>query len=389
MQKFTILVLDAAQRSALAVVRSLGKHSELRIYTAEAAETALAGESRYSDKFLDCPSSEHQPKLFIDWLRETQREYGFDLVIPVTEITSQLILCSKDNLGPLPTPFAEYEQVLQLAHKGNLVTLALSLGLKCPQSQHFNCRAEMDPNSIQYPIVIKPFQSRLFKDNIWINTTVGIIYNRDALNRYFDKHTYLDHSGFMLQEYILGHGAGIFCLYNKGQATAFFAHKRLREKPPQGGVSVLCESQHVSPELQEFAQKLLNAANWHGVAMVEFRIDQNGNAYLMEVNTRFWGSLQLSIDSGLDFPWLLVAQSLELQHQVPSTYKVGQKLRWLLGDLDSLYLYVKSTASLKLKLKRFLSFFLPDFTHTKHEINRISDFKPAIHEMKCYVKSLF
>jgi predicted ATP-grasp superfamily ATP-dependent carboligase len=162
----------------------------------------------------------------------------------------------------------------------------------------------------------------------------------------------------------------------------------LREKPPQGGVSVLCESQAVSPELQEFAQKLLDAANWHGVAMVEFRIDQNGNAYLMEVNTRFWGSLQLSIDSGLDFPWLLVAQSLGLTHQIPQNYKIGQKLRWLLGDLDSLYLYLKSTATLKLKLKRFLSFFIPDFIHTKHEINRISDFKPAIHEIKCYVKSL-
>ena len=25
----------------------------------------------------------------------------------------------------------------------------------------------------------------------------------------------------------------------------------------------------------------------------------------MEINTRFWGSLQLAVDAGVDFPWLL------------------------------------------------------------------------------------
>jgi len=40
--------------------------------------------------------------------------------------------------------------------------------------------------------------------------------------------------------------------------------------------------------------------------MVEFRVDaRDGTAKLMEVNPRFWGSLQLSILSGADFPYLL------------------------------------------------------------------------------------
>lgn len=44
---------------------------------------------------------------------------------------------------------------------------------------------------------------------------------------------------------------------------------------------------------------------WHGVAMVEFKVTADGTAYLMEINGRFWGSLQLAIDAGVDFRWLL------------------------------------------------------------------------------------
>jgi predicted ATP-grasp superfamily ATP-dependent carboligase len=52
---------------------------------------------------------------------------------------------------------------------------------------------------------------------------------------------------------------------------------------------------------------LLGQFDWQGVAMVEFKVEANtGTPYLLEVNGRFWGSLQLAIDAGVDFPALLV-----------------------------------------------------------------------------------
>jgi hypothetical protein len=74
----------------------------------------------------------------------------------------------------------------------------------------------------------------------------------------------------------------------------------LREKPPSGGVSVLSESVQVNSKLGSLAQTLLENSNWHGVAMVEFKVATDGTPYLMEINTRFWGSLQLAIDAGVD-----------------------------------------------------------------------------------------
>lgn len=387
MTSINILVLDAAQRSALAVVRSLGQQPGLRITTAEAAPAALAGTSKYSREYLTCPSAEHQPQAFVEWISQLQTERQFDLVLPVTEITSQLILMNQDKLA-LPTAFADYSQVMQLADKHQLMQLADNLQVPTPKWNFYPSLSQLNLQDVQYPCVIKPALSRLYLDDHWQTTTVGIIQDAASLQSYLSKNTYLQNTGFMLQEFIPGYGAGIFCLYNRGQPVTFFAHKRLREKPPQGGVSVLSESQAVDPQLQTLAEKLLTAANWHGVAMVEFRISSEGKPYLMEINTRFWGSLQLSIDSGLDFPWLLTAQTLKLPHQVPSHYKTGQRLRWLLGDFDSLYLYWKSNQSLMKKLKRSLDFLWPGFFTTRYEINRWSDLQPALFELKQYLAAL-
>jgi hypothetical protein len=113
----------------------------------------------------------------------------------------------------------------------------------------------------------------------------------------------------------------------------------------------------------------------------------------MEVNTRFWGSLQLAIDAGVDFPRLLWEAGLAAKEErsplPPATeYRIGQRLRWLLGDFDSLYLFIKSDYSLAQKLERVLQFLTPRFTHCRHEVNRWRDMGPARHEFSLYIKQL-
>jgi len=383
----TILVLDAGQRSALAVVRSLGKLPDTSLITAESTPKALAGCSTFSQQYLVSPNPNDAPEDYLDWIATLTKHTEFDLVVPVTEVTSQLLLMNKSRLPDVRLAFTSYENVMQIADKGNLVRLAQELGMPVPKSEWFTNWRAVNIDNIQYPCVIKPCLSKIYSPvEGWISTTVSIIHNTADLEKALVLSPYLQASPLMIQEFIPGSGAGIFCLFNKGKPIVFFAHKRLREKPPQGGVSVLSESVATEPNLQNSAEKLLSGANWHGVAMVEFRIAEDGTAYLMEVNTRFWGSLQLAIDAGVDFPALLVSNELGLGLKAPTTYKVGQRLRWLLGDLDSLYIYLKSNYSKRQKLMRCLQFCIPDFLHTRHEINRLGDLKPALFELKQYIK---
>jgi hypothetical protein len=118
-----------------------------------------------------------------------------------------------------------------------------------------------------------------------------------------------------------------------------FAHRRVREKPPSGGASVLCESVPLDPELLDQTMRLLGPLAWHGVAMMEYKQDRRtGRSFLMEVNGRFWGSLQLAVHAGVDFPYLSYQLALGQSLEIPHTYSVGVRSRWLLGDLDHLLL---------------------------------------------------
>ena len=69
--------------------------------------------------------------------------------------------------------------------------------------------------------------------------------------------------------------------------------------------------------------------------MVEFRVDKrDGLPKLLEINPRFWGSLHLSIQSGIDFPYMLY----EITNGEESTpildFKKGVQSRWLFGELS-------------------------------------------------------
>lgn len=387
MNTYKILVLDASQRSALAVVRSLGQTARFVIYTADTGPIALAGTSKFSHTYISCPSSTHSPAAFISWIKKTQQAELFDLVIPVTEITSQLLLMHSAESGDITLPFAPYDTVMALADKHQLLLQAQASGVPAPRFEWFANAAAANPDTFDYPCVIKPCLSRIYTEQGWISTSVKILNARSDWEAALAKGDYLQHSPFMVQEFIPGSGAGVFALYDKGRAVTFFAHKRLREKPPQGGVSVLSESIAVDPLLQGYARKLLDHVNWHGVAMVEFRISPEGRPFLMEVNTRFWGSLQLAVDSGVDFPRWLVELALGQQPVVPEHYRQGQKLRWLLGDLDSLYLVLKGPNSLGHKIRCILAFITPSLK-TRHEINRWGDFGPGIFEFKQYLAQL-
>lgn len=124
--------------------------------------------------------------------------------------------------------------------------------------------------------------------------------------------------------------------------------------------------------------------------MVEFRVAEDGTPYLMEVNGRFWGSLQLAIDCGVDFPWLLYQLTHDLPVATPQPYVVGRRLRWLMGDLDSLITRLRDArAGPQLKL-RSIGAFLRSFADPacRQEVCRISDPLPGVREIRQWLAAL-
>ena len=82
-------------------------------------------------------------------------------------------------------------------------------------------------------------------------------------------------------------------------------------------------------------EQLLDEMQYEGAAMVEFKQDAASGEYvLMEINARLWGSVQLAIDSGIDFPRALVEMALGLPITPPCSAGVGTRSFWELGEID-------------------------------------------------------
>ncbi len=382
-----ILVLDANQRSALAVTRSLGAGTA-EISCADSEPDALAANSRFCRQYLQCPDAGTAPEQFLLWLEATCKKSAIDWVFPVTEISSQLILMSSAQLPSVRIPFAPLEKVMALADKGNLVRLARASGVAVPATGHYNRGDEIDIAAIgTWPVVIKPTQSKRWLGDRWLDSQVHIAHSAAELEGLISGHDYLREFPVLLQEFIAGSGGGLFALYDEGREVAVFAHRRIREKPPWGGVSVLSESADAAPALHVAATKLLQAVDWHGVAMVEFRVDARGRPWLMEVNTRFWGSLQLAIDAGVDFPGLLLQVATGAAPPAVDSYHSGRRLRWFLGDVDALYIYLKSAKySFRQKIVYALQFVNPFTRWARHEVARWSDPGPGWYEVVSYIR---
>lgn len=384
-----VLVLDACQRSGLAVTRALGARG-LDVYTADETYTALAGRSRYSKAYYRYPSPRTEQQQFTRSVASLCNSQNIDLLMPMTELTSALLLETRASL-PAQLPFPEKSSVDRLTDKCSLFRLAESLQVPAPTSRYFQNADDgiASLGDLQYPLVLKPARSWLVCDGRWQRSEVKIAHSRQQAEQILKKDPVFSQSPFMIQDYVEGFGQGVFALYDNGKPVAFFSHRRLREKPPSGGVSVLSESVPVDSAQLRHARALLDAVNWHGIAMVEYRVGSDGTPYLMEINTRFWGSLQLAIDAGVDFPYLLL-QTCSGQKPAPvDSYRLGRKLRWLLGDLDNLYLTLRDerTGAVR-KMAAILRFLRPSPFSTRHEVNRLDDMGPFLLELKEYFSSL-
>ena len=386
-----VLLLDASQRSALAVVRSLGRQ-HIPLVTADEATAALAGCSRFSKHYFTVPSPRLHPENFVAAVASLCNKEEIDIVLPMTELTTTLLLSYRASFPGIAIPFPDMDTVGSLADKCSLMRLAESLSIPIPHTWYADDPANLPFNleELPYPLVLKPGKSWLNQNGHWSRNGVQFANNPLEAKAILASDMAFRAHPFLLQECISGHGQGVFALYDNGKPLAFFAHRRLREKPPRGGVSVLSESIPVDAVQLSHARSLLDKAGWHGVAMVEFKVAEDGTPYLMEINTRFWGSLQLAIDAGVDFPYLLYQLTCGDRPDPVNSYKTGIRLRWLLGDLDNLYLTLKDRGnySTGYKLGAILHFITPSIFKTRHEVNRWNDLGPFWCELRQYVQDI-
>jgi predicted ATP-grasp superfamily ATP-dependent carboligase len=332
----SVLVTDGHFRKTLAVVRSLGRKG-IHVTVGERTFLNTSFFSKYCTRRLVYPSPRRSPDQFIEFLLKEIKENHYDCLFPMEEETLLLLANYHSEISPYTYLLSPGLKKIEFVRdKRNLMEFAETHGIPTPKT--FQISPSLSPSSlmaegrvgeIPIPAVIKPRIS---------SGSFGIIYvkkKEDLIPSYQSVHERYPFP--LIQEWIPDGGGtfGFSALFDEASnIKAAFVHKKLRMYPVQGGPSTLREGvEH--PQIMALGLSLLKSLNWVGVGMIEFKVDpRDGIPKLMEVNPRFWGSLQLAIVSGVDFPYLILRMARGESFEPILRYNVGKRCRWLLlGDI--------------------------------------------------------
>ncbi len=396
---YTVLITDAGRGSAIALIRSLGRIGHRIIAADDCAESpGLA--SKFVAQRIIYPNPSGHGREVVAVLAEAARRHQVDLLIPVTD---QVIVPLEVHRQQFPhgcrlaLPPAQSSRLAR--DKSHTFRLAEQLGVPCPKTELVQStdRATGAGACLGWPVVIKPVSSLATAHNgALVNRTVCYARDRGELDDHLAR--LLPDGPVMLQEFFAGRGVGLEVLAKEGRVLRAFQHERLREVPLTGGTSSMRRSVPVSPSLLHHARQLIEALEWTGLAMVEFKVAPSGEARLMEINGRIWGSFPLAVHAGVDFPERLCRLFMQPRAEMPASVVNGycsmvygrniqKELSWIVKMLTT----SRRQAVLPLPRRREVLLALRDLLRPsiRDDILSITDPKPGFRLLRNLLRSAF
>ena len=330
-----VLVLDGQYCHALAAVRSLGARGA-EVTVAAHKPRAQGFASRWCGKSLISPSPNLERAAYTEWLLDTLKRGRYDATLFFEEATADILSLNRARVQALTgCPLPPRDIFLAADRKDRVARLARQLGVLVPETTELESLDEAVrlARTIQFPVIVKGVHSSGSQQVVLVrepSALVDTVREIAALRK--DASLPLP----IVQQYVPGRGYGLTALMRRGDPVATFMHRRIAEHDIAAGVALAHGATGAmsvdEPEMLQAGVTLLHALCWDGIAMVEFRqSSRDGRFYLIEINPRFVGSLELAIAAGVDFPWLYAQLAANRPVVGPTRYRVGLRYRWLLS----------------------------------------------------------
>jgi len=329
-----VLVTDEHYKHTLGVVRQLGSAGS-SVHLMAHSPDALACASRFCSRII------HVPEAGVDALLHATlkqvRQESYDLLLPVGYKTTLALAQAREQFIPhVPLEIAEFSKIEAASDKYRMARLCEEIGVPAPRS--FVPASETELRQIDRelagPYVIKPQKESPGRSVLYARNEEELF---DVYRKAFFFHAQSANELPILQEFIPGYGCGFFATYQYGVCKRIFMHRRIREYPASGGVSTCAES-YYHPQLEEYGRRVLDALQWHGVAMAEFRFDTRQRTFkLIEVNPKLWGSLELALAADADFPGDLCKMASGKDLEFTREYNRCLRFHWPLSCFGELY----------------------------------------------------
>ncbi len=384
----SVLILDGHLKSALAAVRSLGR-AGVTVHSGSDRKWALGSYSTYTKKRFLYPSPKEQKDSFINAIRmeaQTIRAQTGEkpVVFCFSDATQNALADSYDVLkDSLMLSMPALEAFMLARNKKETKALAASLGIPTIKT--------LDTEAVSaFPVVVKNQESVVFTKEGAVAGTAQFVFSKEELLERTATLAKTTGQAPLVQEFIEGDEYGVEMVAHMGVPLATFVHKRVRSLSPRGGAAVVKETAQKNQQTEDmvgYAKSLIQKLAWTGPVMVEFKIHKkNEEVLLMEINGRFWGSLPLAVQAGVDFP--LIAYKLargentgNIQEAFSAPYV---RTRHFLGDLLWVWRVFFARDSMRPYLYpsrlRALWDFKTEIFRSKGDVFSLRDLKPSFVE---------
>lgn len=317
--------------SSLACLRSLSARDVRTIVVSEDPGTP-SFRSAYCDETVAAPVPEDDIAGYGDLLLDLASRSSVQTIIPVREEDVHVLAHRKAEFAEhVATPWPDLDTLESVTDRERLFDAAEDASVVVPETRPLTEWDDWDRDT-----VIKSRYTVLVENNRASYPSVRYVAGGSPP----DVDAVIDEMGHepIAQEYMPDPSEyAVFALFDEGEPLATFQHKQVRAYKYSGGPSAYRGAVDI-PELEGAGIRLLRELDWHGLAMVEFKLD-DGVFKLMEINPRFWSSLPFTVQAGVDFPYYYYRLAADGVTDFDAAYEprtAGHLLRGELGYLQSI-----------------------------------------------------
>ncbi|TDU34497.1 ATP-grasp domain-containing protein [Gelidibacter sediminis] len=305
----SILVPDAESHLSIYVINSLSQIKDIKIFIMSNEKYTPLRYSRHIHHFSYYIKSEHA----LDWISNINIEiktHQIDMIMPIFENGIETIIKYRNYLKTNKVCLLPSFKNFEIAkNKWLLSKHLLGNDIPSPRTILYSPQHTFNLEQFTFPIILKPILETGGGDGVYF------FENSEAFQSHVLKTKII--SDQIVQEYVKGYDIGCSVLCENGKILAFTIQKgtMLNSNPfrPLLGVKFVFED-----DLYKTVEKLMKSLHWSGVAHIDLKYDAENKMFkVIEINPRFWGSLDASLMAGVNFPYLYCLASLNQRFDLP------------------------------------------------------------------------
>lgn len=307
---FSVLIPDGDHALLFQAVYCLSKNKNISIHVLSNKKHVPMRYSRHVKSFKFFKENTVE-----EWLQEIDDQvikHQIDVILPLQEKSIENLIRHKGELksNEILTLSPSLKNFKIAVNKANLSAHLTSIDIDCPKTQI----VEPDSNYhntelLSYPIIAKPAESLS-------GYGIKLLSNKDEAHHFFKSLS----STYVLQEFIEGYDIDCSVLCKDGNVLLHAIQRGIlfenRVFAPAIGIKFLHEE-----AVLKTVKTLMASLEWTGIAHVDLRYDIKSKIFkVIEVNGRFWGSMDGALSVGYNFPYLYCLLSKHIPFEV-DTYK--------------------------------------------------------------------